>query len=411
MAFRFPALFSLPLGLALLLCCAPVQAEVLERIDLAARADEAEVTIRFSHRIRYLRHEPAGEAKDLRVFMKLIDSPLPEGDLMQETLPSPANERLPAFSVVFPERRNGLLIRFAEATPYQLRPGKDGRSIVLRLPWRTAAKGEAATPADPPATASSTRQASVPLPAAPSTAASAAASSSVTASTTASATASAAPAESRPLPVNIGPTRIAGASQSIKSRRDAGVVKQAYDYSCGAAAMATLLTYGLADPVSESEVLTEIIGRLASEQAAQVEKSGLSLLDLQQFAQRRGYRAQGFRIAADQVRRLSRPVLVFIRPLGYEHFAILKGVQGDRVLLADPSQGNWRMPLHRFLDMWLDGSGQGIVLAVEPADRRWPAGSPLLVPAGASRRPELLSLQQMLGLRPAPSPPTPVLNP
>jgi predicted double-glycine peptidase len=38
---------------------------------------------------------------------------------------------------------------------------------------------------------------------------------------------------------------------SLRAQRDLGVVKQRYDFSCGAAALATLLTYGLGDAVGE----------------------------------------------------------------------------------------------------------------------------------------------------------------
>src|SRR5437764_6580719 len=42
---------------------------------------------------------------------------------------------------------------------------------------------------------------------------------------------------------------------SLRALRDAGVVKQRYDYSCGAASLATLLTYGLNDRVDEDGLL------------------------------------------------------------------------------------------------------------------------------------------------------------
>jgi hypothetical protein len=38
--------------------------------------------------------------------------------------------------------------------------------------------------------------------------------------------------------------------------------------------------------------------------------------------------------------------------LGYYHFAVLRGVAGDRVYLADPERGNLRMSIGRFLDEW-----------------------------------------------------------
>src|SRR5207302_1409027 len=83
--------------------------------------------------------------------------------------------------------------------------------------------------------------------------------------------------------------------------------------------------------------------------------------------QTRGHKAQGFRLHYDQLAKLSRPVIVFVKPGGYAHFAVLKGVQGDRVYVADPSLGNVRMPLYRFVDMWADESGRGVIFAVERA--------------------------------------------
>jgi uncharacterized protein len=173
-------------------------------------------------------------------------------------------------------------------------------------------------------------------------------------------------------PFSAGAAPLEARVQSMKALRDSGVVRQRFDYSCGAAALATLLTYGLNDPVDESSVLVAITSSLTEEGVAALQGSGLSLLELAGFAQARGYRAQAFRIPAAQLGRVQRPVIVFIKPWGYEHFAVLKGVRGDRVYLADPSLGNVRMPLYRFLAMWADESGRGILLAVDPVDRSWP---------------------------------------
>ena len=159
---------------------------------------------------------------------------------------------------------------------------------------------------------------------------------------------------------------------SVVALRDAGVVKQRYDYSCGAAALATLLTYGLSDPVDEPAILSDVLVLMSADEQSTVKRLGLSLLDLQRLAERRGHKAQGFKIAADDLPKLLRPVIVFIRPGGHPHFAVLKGVRGDRAFLADPSLGNVRMPLYRFLDMWADAAGRGIVFAVEPKNGAWP---------------------------------------
>ena len=50
--------------------------------------------------------------------------------------------------------------------------------------------------------------------------------------------------------------------QIDKSVRDENVVKQGYDYSCGAGALATLLTYGVGDQVTEAEIMQELLKTL-----------------------------------------------------------------------------------------------------------------------------------------------------
>jgi predicted double-glycine peptidase len=183
---------------------------------------------------------------------------------------------------------------------------------------------------------------------------------------------------------------------SVRAQRDAGVVKQRYDYSCGAASLATLLTYGLNDVVGEELVLRALLDSMSPDELVALQRKGLSLRDLQRLAQMRGHKAAGFRIHHTDLRRVERPVIVFIKPWGYEHFAVLKGVQGDRVYLADPSLGNVRMPLYRFVDMWADESGRGVVFAVDRADASWPQRYALQLGGDGARRLEALSAQRLM---------------
>jgi uncharacterized protein len=184
--------------------------------------------------------------------------------------------------------------------------------------------------------------------------------------------------------------------KSMRELRDAGVVKQRYDYSCGSAALATLLSYGLNDAVDEQALLRALLEPMQPDELAALSKKGLSLQDLQRLARMRGHKAQGFRLRADQLARLSRPVIAFIKPGGYAHFAVLKGVSGDRAYLADPSLGNVRMPLYRFLDMWADASGSGVIFAVEKQNGVWPERYALQF-AGSKGPPlEALSARRLL---------------
>ena len=184
--------------------------------------------------------------------------------------------------------------------------------------------------------------------------------------------------------------------KSMKAIRDDRVVKQGFDYSCGAAALATLLTYVVKDPVTEIEILRNVLDNVSDEEREALKKKGLSLLDLQRVATTRGHRAQGFRLAPVFLAKLQGPVMVFIKPHGYEHFAVFKGVRGDRVYLADPSLGNMRLPVYEFLSSWLDESGQGIIFVVERSDETETEPFPAGLAMPGFERPELLGARQLL---------------
>ncbi len=199
--------------------------------------------------------------------------------------------------------------------------------------------------------------------------------------------------------ITIGPgLAIDPPARSLKDLRDQNVVKQRFDFSCGAAALATILRYGFGDAVTERDILNELFDLLTDEERDTVQATGFSLLHLQRVAQARGYQAQGFRLSPDQLPRLGGPVIVFIEPRGYEHFAVLRGVRGDRVYLADPSRGNVRMPAYAFLEDWVRDDGQGIIFVVEPATGQPAEGSRLAIGASGLAQPEILTARELLGV-------------
>ncbi len=186
--------------------------------------------------------------------------------------------------------------------------------------------------------------------------------------------------------------------KSWKALRDENLVVQRFDYSCGAAALATILRYGCGDEVTEREILVQLFDLLSEDEEGLRRKKGFSLLDLQRVAQARGYKAQGFRLEPQYLPKLGGPVIVFIEPRGYKHFAVLRGVRGDRVYLADPSRGNLRQPAYRFLDSWLGDDGKGIIFVIEPKEGL-PAGEfPLSLTADGLPQPEILTAREMLAV-------------
>lgn len=139
-----------------------------------------------------------------------------------------------------------------------------------------------------------------------------------------------------------GPVRFAVVMKTWKDQRDRGVVKQGFDYSCGAAALATLLQHHHSIDASEQDVLQ----RLGKEYAA-------SFADLKRVAESYGLRAVGLAAEFPALQKLKVPAIVYVDIEGRGHFAVVRGVDAEgRVWLADPSQGNRLYSKHQFLAIW-----------------------------------------------------------
>jgi predicted double-glycine peptidase len=177
---------------------------------------------------------------------------------------------------------------------------------------------------------------------------------------------------------------------SLKELRDEYVVKQRLDYSCGAAALATLMRYYFNEPTSEHDVLRLLVARLDADERRVREMRGFTLLDLKYAAEALGYQAAGFKLTVADLVKLAAPVIVFIRPLGYAHFAVLRGIAGGRVFLADPARGNVRMSVGRFLGEW-----EGIVFVLGKPGEEGIGTHPLSVPRRDDIEPPLRSLNRL----------------
>jgi predicted double-glycine peptidase len=149
---------------------------------------------------------------------------------------------------------------------------------------------------------------------------------------------------------------------SWRELRDRNVVRQQLDYSCGAAALATLIRYYFGDDVTEERILADILGSMTAAEVLDREANGLSLLDLRQQAERMGYQAVGVQLTLAALPKLTGPVIVHLEGADYRHFAVLKGVREDRIYLADPSLGNVRRAVDRFAKEW---TGIALVLGKE----------------------------------------------
>ncbi|MBI3127151.1 MAG: C39 family peptidase [Candidatus Tectomicrobia bacterium] len=129
------------------------------------------------------------------------------------------------------------------------------------------------------------------------------------------------------------------------------IVRQQYDVSCGAAAVATLLKHYFGrEQATEEDVLRSMI-KIGDQE--KIQRFGFSLLEMKKYTEMLGYTSRGFRLKnIDVLTRLKVPVITLTNVRGYAHFVVVKGVRGNRAYIADPAFGNRAVPLDEFEASW-----------------------------------------------------------
>jgi len=153
-----------------------------------------------------------------------------------------------------------------------------------------------------------------------------------------------------PVMTEHGMTRYAVNTESQEALKRQRVVAQQYDYSCGSAALTTILNHHLGEPISESQVIEGMLKYGEAEQI--IARRGFSLLDMKRYAISLGYEAGGFRGELPDLLALKQPAVISIRYGGFDHFVVYKGEGNGHVVLADPEFGNLTMHVRDFAEIW-----------------------------------------------------------
>jgi uncharacterized protein len=154
-------------------------------------------------------------------------------------------------------------------------------------------------------------------------------------------------------------TRQVGATQpviSLQEIRERHVVRQQWELSCAAAALATVLRYQFDMPVTERAVALGLIDREAYLQNPDLVRlrQGFSLLDMKRYVDSLGYRGVGFgQLRFDGLLERA-PIVVPVNLQGYPHFVVFRGATAHTVLLADPAFGNTSLSVEKFLAGWIN---------------------------------------------------------
>jgi predicted double-glycine peptidase len=139
---------------------------------------------------------------------------------------------------------------------------------------------------------------------------------------------------------------------SMKAARFRAMVHQQYDYSCGSAALSTLLTYHYGFKVNEQTVFEEMYARGDQQK---IRREGFSLFDMKRYLENQGFQADGFEAPLDKLQSAGIPAIVLINENGYNHFVVIKGLRDGRVLIGDPSGGTRAMTQAAFEALWTNG--------------------------------------------------------
>jgi hypothetical protein len=112
-----------------------------------------------------------------------------------------------------------------------------------------------------------------------------------------------------------------------------------------------LLTYDLRERVGERAVAEAMLRR--NDPAKVRAQGGFSLLDLQEYAESRGYQAEGWGELSLRDLAGMLPAIVPIRVHGFDHFVVVRSVDDGQVRFADPAYGNRRLALEEFDEAWI----------------------------------------------------------
>jgi len=167
--------------------------------------------------------------------------------------------------------------------------------------------------------------------------------------------------------VGFGSSAVTMDVDSFQEKKYKATFAQQYDFSCGSAALATLLTYNYNIRVTEQDVFKNMI---ENGDKKVISESGFSLLDLKNFLTRHGLESNGYRAPLSKLAQVGVPAIVLVNVRGYSHFVVLEGIHGGWVLLSDPANGMRSEAIGEFERQWT-GIFFLIVTNAEQAQKRF----------------------------------------
>ena len=150
------------------------------------------------------------------------------------------------------------------------------------------------------------------------------------------------------------------------------LTRQQAGFDCGSAALATLLSFYTDRAVEPDDLVRS--QSFTTDEWQRVRREGFSLSQLADMAAALKVEPSVTRLPSRALLSVPLPVMVYLRLPTGPHFSVLTGVAGQRVTLADPTQGALMWTLNQFLRAWAP-DGWGLLLSVKGAPV-WSASDP-----------------------------------
>ena len=137
--------------------------------------------------------------------------------------------------------------------------------------------------------------------------------------------------------------------RSMQALRFLETVRQRFDFSCGSAAVATLLSHHYGRTTSETEVF---LSMWDTGDRQKIRGQGFSMLDMKRYLDDRGYSADGFRIPAARIGEVGVAGIVLLEHLDQPHFVVVSGAKNGELLVNDPARGVWSVDVGELEGLW-----------------------------------------------------------
>jgi len=139
--------------------------------------------------------------------------------------------------------------------------------------------------------------------------------------------------------------KTAASFKGAKYLGEDGVVLQKHGNDCGPAALKMIFDY-FEIPVALEEISGKVLG-----------KKGSSMLSLKQMAELKGLKAEGWRFAFKDLKKMKLPAIVFASG---DHFVVISKITEDgKITILDPAIGKLKYSSRGFQRIW---KGETLIL-------------------------------------------------